>query len=82
MPIHELPCPQCGDPHPIAARDLRPGTIFLCLPCRCHLVVSAELTLARATNDDLFSGRRSIRAQETSRIMLRIWAGMPLDVHC
>jgi hypothetical protein len=62
------------------ARDQRPGLVFPCYPCRCHLVVTAELTLTRATNADM--EKRPIDEQYVARVMQKVWSGMPQDVYC
>lgn len=78
--IRKIPCPQCGNPLRIDARDERPGLVFPCYPCRCHLVVTAALTLRRATNDDLCA--RPIDEQYVARVMQKVWSGLPQDVYC
>ena len=78
--IRKTPCPGCGNLFSIDARDERPGLIYPCHTCRCALVVTAELTLAIATNADL--EKRPIGEQEAARLFARRWSGIPRDVHC
>ena len=78
--IREIPCPGCGATLSIDPHDERPGLIFPCHRCHCHLVLTAELTLARATNADL--EKRGVGEQEVGRLMERIWSGIPQDVYC
>jgi hypothetical protein len=78
--IREIPCPTCGDTKRIDPSDLRPGIVFPCHPCRCHLVLTAELTFAHATNEDL--EKRPIGEQEVGRLMERIWSGGQHSAYC
>ena len=78
--ILELPCPQCGDPQRDEAYHVHPGKVYTCLTCECFLVVTAVLTLARATNDDLC--RLPIGEHEVTKAMQRLWQGIPQDVYC
>ena len=78
--LHELPCPTCGELQKLDASDLQPGQILPCMTCRCHLVLTEDLTLARATNADM--ERRPIREQEVGRLFQAIWSGMPRDMYC
>ena len=78
--IRQVPCHTCGDLLSIDSHDERPGLIYPCHTCRCHLVLTPELTLAIASNADL--EKCSIGVQEVGRLFQQRWSGMPLDVHC
>ena len=75
-----LPCPQCGGLQRRYVEDVCPGAVFPCHACRCHLVLTAELTFAHASDADL--EQRSIGEQEVGRLMERMWSGRPQDVYC
>ena len=78
--IRQVHCPTCGDLLSIDSHDERPGLIYPCNTCRCHLVVTETLELRRATNADL--EKRSIGEQEVGRLFARRWSGIPRNVHC
>ena len=78
--IRQVPCPGCGATLSIDPHDERPGLIFPCHTCRCPLVLTAELTFARASNADM--AKRSIAEQEIGRMFARRWSGIPQDVYC
>ena len=78
--IRKTPCPTCGNLLSIDPHDERPGLIFPCHTCRGHLVLTAELTFARATNADM--EKRPIGEQEVGRLMERIWSGGQHSEYC